>query len=238
MHLADLTLIVPTKDERRNIASFLGSIPQEITLIIVDASHDGTEEIVRMERPRNTLIIRQLSNIPEARQTGADYAVSDWLLFSDADVVFDPEYFQNLTRMEIAEITGVLAGAKGSIGRHGIYYRFFSFGLGLLCSLGVGTATGSNMLVRKSALLQAGGFEKDLPCNEDSLLAWRISRLGYKVEFKGSLRVYERDHRRLDRGVLKKTFHSLFRCFLLFAGLYPRVWYRKDWGYWEEKPEN
>jgi glycosyltransferase involved in cell wall biosynthesis len=35
---ADITLILPTRDEARNIRQFLASVPAQIRLIVVDAS--------------------------------------------------------------------------------------------------------------------------------------------------------------------------------------------------------
>jgi hypothetical protein len=44
--------------------------------------------------------------------------------------------------------------------------------------------------------------------------------------------VYARDHRRLERGLLGKTAHSMARCALLYADLMPSTWREADWGYW------
>ena len=42
--LDQLTIIVPTRNEAANIASFLDSIPAATELIVVDKSTDGTAE--------------------------------------------------------------------------------------------------------------------------------------------------------------------------------------------------
>ena len=46
IHPGDLTVIVPTRNEERNIGNFLGSIPEGIRLVVVDASTDSTPDIV------------------------------------------------------------------------------------------------------------------------------------------------------------------------------------------------
>ena len=42
MKLEEITLIVPTKNEERNIGKFLSSLPPKLWLTVVDASEDET----------------------------------------------------------------------------------------------------------------------------------------------------------------------------------------------------
>jgi hypothetical protein len=48
------------------------------------------------------------------------------------------------------------------------------------------------------------------------------------------LTVWARDHRRLRRGVFRKTVHSILRCAFLRSGLLPQRLRRHDWGYWSD----
>ena len=90
------------------------------------------------------------------------------------------------------------------------------------------------MLVRRRALLETGGFDLNLVCNEDSELMYRIHRHGYRVVYQRYLKVFEFDHRRLDGGMARKTLHSLTRCALLFFNLMPDALRKHDWGYWRQ----
>jgi GT2 family glycosyltransferase len=90
------------------------------------------------------------------------------------------------------------------------------------------------MLVKRETLLACGGFDEALSCNEDSELVWRIRASGGCVRIDPSLVVWARDHRRLRRGVLRKTVHSIMRCALLRSGLLPEGLRRHDWGYWSD----
>ena len=54
----DITTIVPTRNEIRNIPAFLGSIPPDIRLIVVDASSDDTPRCIGEMRPNNTVVLR------------------------------------------------------------------------------------------------------------------------------------------------------------------------------------
>jgi glycosyltransferase involved in cell wall biosynthesis len=229
VRLEDVTVIVPTRNETRNIPAFLASLPGEVSLIVVDSSEDGTPELVEILRPDHTLLVRCCCNVTQARQVGANRAKTPWLLFTDADVVFSIDYFRNL---EPYEYYDVLYGPKLSDGAFPSYYRWFSIGQRVLQLLGIPAASGSNLLIRREVLSEAGGFDLELSCNEDSEIAWRIKRRGYRVGFGNDLRVYARDHRRLHRGVARKTFHSLARCTLMYLNLLPARRRRNDWGYW------
>lgn len=241
MDLRQLTVIVPTKNERHNITAFLRSLPPFLPLIVVDASTDDTRELIRRIRPRHTVILFDPGNIARARQRGAEAAATEWLLFTDADVVFAENYFKRLAAFSPPSGCGGIVGAKASRGRYRGYYIFFRFCLRLFCFLGVPGASGSNMLVHRTTLMAAGGFDPELTCNEDSLLMWRIRRRGFATPYRNDLVVYETDHRRLDRGVAGKSLHSFFRCLLLFSGFLTAKQRTADWGYWKAgkkvKPE-
>jgi GT2 family glycosyltransferase len=240
----EITVIVPTKNEAHNILPFLQSLPPAFSLVVVDASEDATPELVENARQERTQVLREPVNVTEARQLGARAAQTEWLLFTDADVFFAPDYLEKL-RAYNAHTHGVrprrecdvLYGPKLSAGEFRRYYRWFASGQGVAHRLGIPAASGSNLLVRASAFWACGGFDLRLTCNEDSEIAWRIERQGYKVCFAPDLVVYAHDHRRLYRGTLRKTAHSVIRCLLLYLGLVPNKWRSHDWGYWSYADE-
>lgn len=230
MRLDDVTIVLPTKNEEGNILPFLHSVHPDVALVVVDSSDDKTADLVVAHRPERTHVLRQAANVTEARQIGARAAQTDWLLFSDADISFAPDYFQVLrTHSGDAD---VIYGAKASSGEYAGYYQWFVWGQGVLQRLGIPGASGSNLLIRRDVFWQVGGFDLNLTVNEDSEIAWRIARRGYRVMFARDLVVCERDHRRLRRGVLRKTLHSFLRCTLLYLNLIPEQHRARDWGYW------
>jgi glycosyltransferase involved in cell wall biosynthesis len=236
MKFTAITLIVPTKNEAANIERFIKSIPEEINIIVVDASTDDTCEIIKAHRNTGSLqIIKDSGNIAAARQLAAKHAETEWLLYTDADVVFDENYFSTLGRIRLSPRHGGLVGGKLSRDRYRCYYFIFSQWLRFCCAIGLPGASGSNMLINRRALLEIGGFDLALSCNEDTELIWRLQRNGYCIGYDRRLKVYEIDHRRLDRGVLPKIIHSLSRCVLLLCGLKPLL-RNNDWGYWNSKP--
>lgn len=234
MDPADLTIVLPTRNEANNIRAFLASLPTALSLIVVDASTDETLKLIRAARPARTTVLRCSGNVAVARQVGAEAARTPWLLFTDADVIFPAGYFERLRQHADCD---ALYGAKLSRDAYGWYYHWFTRGQQMAHALGIAAASGSNLLVRAAALTAVGGFDLELSCNEDSELGWRLQRRGFRVHYDSRLAVFARDHRRLQRGVLAKTVHSLTRCTLLYLGLMPRRWRRHDWGYWSPRPE-
>jgi glycosyltransferase involved in cell wall biosynthesis len=234
--LQDVTVIVPTRDEATNIGPFLWSLNPRVWLIVVDASEDETPTLVAQQRSERTTVICEPTTVTQARQLGAIKARTAWLLFSDADISFASTYFRRL-QAHPAD-ADLIYGAKHSAGDYQRYYRWFSWGQAVAHSLGLPAASGSNLLIRRSVFWACGGFDLQLTVNEDSELGWRVKRAGHRVCYDRELVVYERDHRRLRRGVARKTVHSLARCLLLYLNLIPARWRRSDWGYWAGRPRS
>lgn len=231
---ADFTVVVPTRDEQGNIGRFIDSIPKELNLIVVDASDDETASLTLRLRPeRTTVLLKKDSNIPVARQIGGELANTEWLIYSDADVVFHADYFKNLAHY--AKDFDVVYGPKLSLDAYRAYYARFTAMQRFFHSIKAPIASGSNLAVKRSVLLAGGGFDPDLYCNEDTELVWRLGRAGYRIAFAEDLPVYAIDHRRLARGQVRKTLHSFVRCFLIYFGLVPSIWRHSDWGYWSER---
>ncbi|MBN1992447.1 MAG: glycosyltransferase family 2 protein, partial [Anaerolineae bacterium] len=156
MELQAVTVVVPTRNEAHNIPVFLQSLHSAVSLIVVDASDDETPELIRKTRPSRTRVISSSAKIAEARQIGAEAANTPWLLFTDADVVFAPDYFDQLRAYHHAFDS--LYGPKLSQGQYRGYYRRFSYGQQLLHNLGIPAVSGSNHLVNRQVFLDIGGY--------------------------------------------------------------------------------
>lgn len=232
MQPTEITLILPTRDEAHNIGAFLASLPAELRLIVVDASRDGTPDLIERLRPARTLVLREPGSVTQARQRGAEVARTDWLLFSDADIVFPPDYFSRLPRLAGSD---VYYGPKLSTDRFRGYYERFAMAQSIAHACGIPAASGSNLLIRRAALSAVGGFDLALTCNEDSEVVWRLARARFRVSFRSDLVVHATDHRRIVGGRWRKTLHSVTRCALLYSHLMPKRYRTHDWGYWQHR---
>lgn len=236
--LQEVSVILPTRNESTNIGFFLESVHPAVELVVVDASTDGTDTMIAQLRPERTRIIRSLAPISPARQLGAQSAQGRWLIFSDADVRFEPGYFDYLA----THISGDgFYGPKYATATYPRYSQFFNACQRGLHRLHIPAASGSNMGVRRDVFQAIGGFRIDLPVNEDTELMMRIRRQGFSISYVRHLAVRSLDDRRLNRGVLLKLLHTLARNTLLFINLFipvPRRWLRHDWGYWRMSHAN
>jgi len=228
-----ISVIVPTKNEASNIPALLATLPPTVELVVCDASTDDTVAVITRLRPERTVIVQAPGTIAEARQRGARASSGDVLLFTDADVEFDAEYFDRLDRHGDWD---ALCGAKLSRGRfRGDYELMLSAQAVFYRCFGIAGASGSNMLITRRAFWELGGFRPRLRCNEDTELFLRANRRGFKTRFDEHLVVWANDHRRLERGRLMKAAHSFVRNFLLyFVCCRPRLprLLEHDWGYW------
>jgi glycosyltransferase involved in cell wall biosynthesis len=232
MHIDDITVIVPTKNELKNIPGLIRSIPPDVHLAVVDASDDGTADLVLKLRKRCTTVVCSPARIAAARNLGAESASTKWLLFTDADVRFSSTYFTNLAKMMPVD---AVYGPKLSMGDYIQYYQKFSHWQERFDRLGIPAVSGSNLLVKAETFRRLGGFRPDLLVNEDTELGYRLKKRGFSVRFASNLVVYATDHRRLRYGTFRKDLHTLARCALLYADILPGLLSGRDWGYWSKK---
>jgi len=236
MNLTDLSIIVPTRNEARNIARLVDSIPADVTLILVDAGEDETGEIACKMRPGRTLVHKSPERISAARHIGAQLAHTPWLLFSDADIHFSEDYFKVIQALPVLD---ACYGPKLSKDEFVSYYRQIAKWQSVADACRIPAVSGSNFIIRRDVYFSCGGFDPVLLVNEDSELGWRLSRQGFKIKYMPNLAVYAHDHRRLYQGSIYKTIHSVLRCSLLYLNLMPRRWRSSDWGYWNHSfPQN
>lgn len=81
MDAADVTVVVPTKNEADNILPFLASIPATVSLIVVDASDDATPCLIAENRCNKTRIVRSCAHIAQAHNEGALLATTPGALY-------------------------------------------------------------------------------------------------------------------------------------------------------------
>ncbi|MFO0901798.1 MAG: glycosyltransferase family 2 protein [Pirellulales bacterium] len=121
-----VSIIAPARNEERNIEAAVRSLaaidyaPLEIT-IINDRSTDRTGEILdslAAEYPQLNVV--HLTELPpgwlgknHALQYGADRSHGEWLLFTDADIVFEPSALRRAIVMAEADELDMLAAFPG-----------------------------------------------------------------------------------------------------------------------------
>ena len=148
-----------------------------------------------------------------ARNAGAERAGNDWILFLDADTrapaeLLDAYFAAGPPRDDVGALAGevVAAGAATSVAaRYGAARGFLSQAAHLAHPYRP-RAVAANLLVRRTAFWQVGGFYEGVRAAEDTDFSWRLQQAGWRLELRPGARVEHvyrstvRDLRRQWRG--------------------------------------
>jgi GT2 family glycosyltransferase len=148
---------------------------------------------------RVTVVRAQAEQSPaHARNVGAARAGNEWILFLDADCrapagLLDA-YFATLPEADVGALAGevVATGDHQSVAaRYGASRNF----LGQAAHLShpyLPRAVAANLLVRRVAFEQVGGFHEGLRAAEDTDFSWRLQRAGWRLELRTQAAVEHR----------------------------------------------
>lgn len=168
--LPSLSIIVPARNEEKNLPHLLSSLeqmdyPGPVELIVVDDnSSDGTADLARRVGAR----VLHLDCLPQgwlgkphACHRGALEARGEWLLFTDADTIHAPDGpARAIAFAESRRLDGLSAFIKqlpsGNVDRLGLMAAY----AGLFFSLrpDQGALNGQYILLRRAVYEESGGF--------------------------------------------------------------------------------
>jgi len=184
----DVSVIIPTLNEEKNIKICLESIAAQETdakyeIIVCDGkSDDRTAEIA--EKYANKVILSEVRSIGLQRNYGAESANGRYLLFIDADTVLPKDYIKwGVNKFkDYPDLLGFCAGFRFSnpgpkmVFLEKLNCSWFEFN----DKIGFPTLLGFNTFVTADAFRRSGGF-RDVPL-EDADYARRMHKMG-KVRF-------------------------------------------------------
>jgi cellulose synthase/poly-beta-1,6-N-acetylglucosamine synthase-like glycosyltransferase len=193
-----VSVIVPAYNEEKVIGACLDSLvaldyPRERLEIIVvdDGSTDRTAEIISKYRSVNA--IKGAHQGPSAaRNLALRQAKGEYVAFTDADCVVRPDWLRQLLRGFMAErvagVGGIQAAAKDesafglAVGRVlGAFGFIAAYSRVLKAPADVDHNASCNVLYKKSALDQVGGFDEALWPGEDVDLDHKLSKAGFRL---------------------------------------------------------
>ena len=200
-----VTVIVPAFNEGRVIEKTLDSILASeyagaIEVLVVDdgSSDDTTARVLAMKSAQVRLIRQPNSGKAHALQHGVNEARHAYLIFMDADTVFDPAAIRHLLEPFCDNEVGAVSGhARVGNPRRAIA-RFQD--LEYICGFNldrrayalwdcITVVPGAISALRKSAIIAAGGFSYETLA-EDTDITLSIHRAGYKVAYQSSAVAY------------------------------------------------
>jgi glycosyltransferase involved in cell wall biosynthesis len=203
--LPRLSIVVPARDEgsaiRRAVGSLLEQDYPDLEIIVVDdRSSDATGEVLReLAAKHRRLLVLRVDDLPagwlgknHALWRGADRASGEWLLFTDADVVFAHGALRQAMAYAAGEGLDHLTLAPRLVAR-GLAIRAFVafFGYAFIALWGAylandpkstrGVGIGAFNLVRRSAYERIGTMRAlSLRPDDDIRLGRRLRGFGFR----------------------------------------------------------
>jgi mycofactocin glycosyltransferase len=192
-----VSVVVPfagTREQAVAVFSMLSALStrREDELIVADNS--GTTPPIAAALPLNSAKLRAVradaeASASHARNVGAAAARNDWILFLDSDVVAPADLLDRFFAEPIGERVGAITGDIAGIpdtrtlaARYGTARNF----LGQRSHVNNPVrprASSANLLVRRTAFEQVGGYAEGIWAGEDTDFTWRLQDAGWTLGF-------------------------------------------------------
>lgn len=208
--LADVTVIVPVKDNQPGIDRLLQALGGLRTIVVDDGSAIPVQapHVIRHEESRGPAA---------ARNTGLRAADTEFVVFIDSDAVPVEGWLETLSAhfadstlaLVAPRIVG-LGDPRGGLGR----YEAIRSSLDLGAKPGpvvprspVAYVPSAAMMVRRSALDQ--GFDESMHVAEDVDLCWRLHEAGWRLRYEPAAQVAHEHRTTLRKWLGRKAFYGL-----------------------------
>jgi hypothetical protein len=177
-------------------------------LVLVDNSADGilgslatTNEATLIRAPREP-------SSYYARNVGAEATRSSWILFLDSDCIPETDILDAYFAEPVHDKCGAVAGAVAGLGSQSGLLARWARARGVLDQRRlVGKnrpfAATANLLVRRVAWTEVGGFVEGVRSGGDVDFCWRLRDAGWTLEYRDSARV-EHVHRVSLRALVRQ----------------------------------
>jgi len=164
--------------------------------VLTDLETQAGDELILVD---NSGTVPELSEITVARATaerspaharnvGAEHATNDWVLFLDSDCRAPGHLIDDFFSVPVGDRVGALAGevvpamdGKALATRYGAARGFLSQRQHLAHPYRP-RAVAANLLVRREAFEEVGGFYEGLRAAEDTDFSWRLQQAGWRLE--------------------------------------------------------
>lgn len=229
-----ISVVIPAYNEEKLIRRCIKSIknqkfqlPYEI-IVVNNNSTDQTEEIAKEEGVK--VVFEKSKGISAARQKGLEVSNGEIVAQTDADSVPDENWLK--------EIYSVLSSDEKLIGVSGPSYNYernktfsdnvrrflFDFLAFKVASaiLGNGTFRGHNVAFRKHALLEVGGYRKNVEYLEDADMNIRLRKIG-KIIYNPNQIVITSMRRIAEEGAMKILFYQVWCSLRLYFEKNPTI---------------
>jgi len=235
---AELTIVIPAKNEVEMLPKLLGSLSRqdyeglaETQVIVADAgSTDGTVEVALSFRDRLRVEVIEGGLPSVGRNAGARLATTPYVLFLDADVELpEPTLLRRalwrMRRRRLHLVTTNIGCREGSFFDDALYMgNNFMQRIGSVLKP---FATGMFMLFDREAFWALGGFNERALFAEDYLLSKGVARTRFRI-VRGKVLTTNRRFQKLGH------WRMVWMFFKTMLHSWNDKYFLQDQGYWEE----
>lgn len=210
--VADVTVVIPTRDRPDAVGTLLASLPYGVPVIVVDDGSTDPAALAQVATAYGAHVERHRVNRgpAAARNTGLRAVGTPYVVFCDSDVTPEPGWLATLRRHlddpDVALVGPRVLGrldaddrgaVRGLIGRY--EQARSSLDLGPSPALvrvhgAVAYLPSACLLARVEPLVELGGFEESMRSGEDVDLVWRLVAAEHRVRYEPAA-IVRHDHR-------------------------------------------
>jgi glycosyltransferase involved in cell wall biosynthesis len=182
-----LSVVVIGRNEGQRLARCLESIRSirgfaKVQLIYSDsASTDGSPEVAAKFGAEVIIVYPERPTAAIGRNAGWRRATEEWVLFLDGDTILNPDFPRAAFDAMAAnpKIGAVWGHRRELFPEKSIYIRVLD--LDWIYAPGFVEACGGDVLMRRSALVKAGGYDDQLIAGEEPELCQRLRAQDYSI---------------------------------------------------------
>ncbi|WP_332899794.1 glycosyltransferase [Haladaptatus sp. CMSO5] len=201
----EAAVVIAAYEEADSIGRTFDAIAgQDAEVIVVVGGDDETAEIAMAHDAVDRVLRDEAEDGPSAaRNQGARAASAEVVCFTDADTVV-PNYWvakhrRHYTDETVAGVGGPLR-PQGNSTKHRILFKLLSdYWYRMAWPVGFVQQSGNNCSYRRSAFLEAGGFDEEIPFMEDTELSLRMKHYG-RIVYDKECPVYTLTRRQTNQG--------------------------------------
>jgi GT2 family glycosyltransferase len=226
-------VVVPFAGDEAAAAETLEAIavlaPRATSVTLVDNSREGSAAALEAQAGVDVLRAAEIQGSYYARNAGAGATRAPWLLFVDSDCLPPADLIERYLAPEPAPATGIVAGGVRSAEGASFAARYAAdrghIDEGFHIAHGPHPAgVTANLLVRRAAFEDVGGFEQGVRSGADVDFCWRVQEAGWVLEHRPSATLRHRHPDDVPRLLAKARRHAAGRAWVndRWPGALPR----------------
>jgi len=209
-----ISFVIPAYNEERSLPNCLDSIRAEVKRVrydyeIIVVDNNSTDETAMVAKLLGAKVVSELKKgVTRARQTGFEASKYDIIAFIDADSVLPRFWLDHaidaLDDPRVVAASGPVVYRDLSLFKRFVTASFYT--IACLFHLFMPMLQGGNFILKRSAFIQAGGFDTTIEFyGEDTATGKRLSKVG-KIVFDYNMYVNTSARRMQQEGLVSTGF--------------------------------